>query len=739
METTAAAYETSAYAGDEGYVFVSYAHEDAALVFPEVGWLQRREVNVWFDEGIRPGATWRDEIADRITRCEAFVYFVSKQSLASENCIKEANFAIDHRKPFLVVYLDDSELPGGLKLYVNDRQAISVRSFAKERFRQKLLEGVLNAQQPPTPLQGGSRRSGRRNMVIATVFVVVAALAGMLLRTFSEDDRTTTASDASTDSSVAVMRFTTTGEDTRFSDGLSESLHNLLARIPELIVPARMSSWALTGSGLDAREVSGRLNVQFVLDGSVTISGEELRVDTQLVDGSTGVVIWTNRFDRTLSADSYFAIQDAIAHQVIEELEVTLSNVSRLALNNPNRTSDLRALEAYLNGRALLRLPYSDQDSDEAVELFQQAITLDPNFAEARAGLCDAHLAKFTARRDDAHYEAGEQACLDALALNGSLAEVVLSLGSLYRHAGRVNEALIQFDRARALMPNAARVLEERGRALRILGRMDAAEASFEAAIRTEPANWSVHKSMGNFLVRTGRSDEAIPFYKYALVLDPENRLVRGNLGAAYFNSDEFELAIETWEPILESGSHLVLVNYANALFYAHRFSDSVAAYRAALGAGNEDYRTWGGLAASIEQLSGRQSAQREYRTAIRLAREALDINPTDTLAISSLGLYYARTNQMALSRDQLERLDPATMNNPTDVFLLALAFVDLKEHAQAEAALARAAELGMSEVVVRLDPNLASWRAGLAQPTSPIHTTLNNSNTGEKPEDTTQ
>ena len=109
-----------AYKGDQPYIFVSYAHDDAELVYPEIIRLKKQGFNIWYDEGINPGASWRDELADRISRCDLFVYFVTPRSIKSNNCKKEVNYAIDHDKPLIAVHLEHAELAGGIGAITGD-------------------------------------------------------------------------------------------------------------------------------------------------------------------------------------------------------------------------------------------------------------------------------------------------------------------------------------------------------------------------------------------------------------------------------------------------------------------------------------------------------------------------------------------------------------------------------------------------------------------------------------------
>ena len=100
-----------AYDGDEPYIFVSYSHEDTALVHPQIRWLQDQGFNIVWDEGISPGAVWRRQIAEAIRGCSLLLYFTTPNSVESEHCIREVDFALDeHHRPVLPVHLIETVL-----------------------------------------------------------------------------------------------------------------------------------------------------------------------------------------------------------------------------------------------------------------------------------------------------------------------------------------------------------------------------------------------------------------------------------------------------------------------------------------------------------------------------------------------------------------------------------------------------------------------------------------------------
>jgi Tol biopolymer transport system component len=141
-----------AYDGVEPYIFVTYAHEDVELVYPHIRWLQEQDFNIWWDEGISPGASWRTELADAIQGCSLLLYFVTPQSVVSDHCTREVNFALDqHRRPVLAVHMVETELPGALALSLSDRQAILQYAIEPKDYERKLVLAVATYVDQPVP------------------------------------------------------------------------------------------------------------------------------------------------------------------------------------------------------------------------------------------------------------------------------------------------------------------------------------------------------------------------------------------------------------------------------------------------------------------------------------------------------------------------------------------------------------------------------------------------------------
>lgn len=181
------------------------------------------------------------------------------------------------------------------------------------------------------------------------------------------------------DLSIAVLPFSDMspeGDQRYFSDGITEELLNLLARVEELRVISRSSSFALRNEDLTTPEIAAKLNVGYVLEGSVRKADNTIRVTAQLIDGRSDTHVWSQTYDRKL--DDVFAIQDQISAQVVDELKIELLEPTPTAA-----VTDPEAFEIFLKGRYALTW----RELPEAERFFEQAIAIDPDYAPAHAGL----------------------------------------------------------------------------------------------------------------------------------------------------------------------------------------------------------------------------------------------------------------------------------------------------------------------------------------------------------------
>ena len=189
------------------------------------------------------------------------------------------------------------------------------------------------------------------------------------------------------DKSIAVLPFENLSRDPEqnyFADGMTEEILTSLARLPELFVIARNSSFVYKNQPTDVREVSRQLGVKYILEGSVRRAGERVRISTQLVDGEAGVQMWAERYDGVL--DDVFGLQDDVTQQIVSALELRLSREQRAGRLVETGTAQVQAYDYFLRGREQV-LRYTQEANETARAMFEKAIEIDPSYAPAVVGV----------------------------------------------------------------------------------------------------------------------------------------------------------------------------------------------------------------------------------------------------------------------------------------------------------------------------------------------------------------
>ena len=348
-----------AYEGPESYVFVCYAHSDAAVVHAEIAHLQAAGVRVWYDEGIPGGLEWSESLAEHIENCAGFLFFVSPSSVLSAHCHREVSYSLDRSRAVIPVHIDPTELPKGLQLSLGNRQAILKYEYSEQHYRDRLLNALL----PMAARSAEPPQLSQRQTVTG--------------QSISRPQRETRPS-------IAVLAFANMSSDPEqefFSDGIAEDILNRLAQIPRLIVKARTSAFSFKGQNTDVRTIGTLLGVTHLLEGSVRKVGSRVRITTQLVATGEDVHVWSAQYDREL--DDVFAVQDEISRAVLNALNVHLLGAPEHRL----RTISTPAYNAYLLGRHHI----NHMNVGAAIESFERAIALVPDYADAHAALAAAH------------------------------------------------------------------------------------------------------------------------------------------------------------------------------------------------------------------------------------------------------------------------------------------------------------------------------------------------------------
>lgn len=556
---------------------------------------------------------------------------------------------------------------------------------------------------------GGAQ--GVHPMVYA-VGAVSALAVGMLAYLLTSGSQGNVAS-APPQESIAVLPFVNMSDSAQneyFSDGLTEEILNVLARISELQVASRTSAFYFKGKDLEITDIASRLSVRYVLEGSVRLSGATMRVTAQLIDGENGFHLWSETYDR--SSKDIFAVQSDIAQQVARNLKLVLSSASRNALARPP-TDNYEAYDFYLRGRDYLRRPQAEDNLENALRMFDQAVTLDPAFALAQAGICETRLLQYRRNTEPALFEQAERACHRALTRGRDSVEVLVALGTLHQVSGQLDAALEEFDRAIAAQPRFAAAHMGRADVLDLAGRTGEAEAGYKEAIEIDRGYWEGFQALGNFYFENGRYAEAVQQYQEVIRRTPDNASAFNNVGAAYFLMGDFQSAAEIWLKSLEIlPSMSAYSNVGTMYYYLGRFEDAIRMFQKAVDLAPERYLFRGGLADAMIQLPSRHSeALQAYRKAAELVDQALRINPGDADAMAEGARYRAALGEHERAA---QLIDAASAVDPGSYYLYynkAQVQIAAGELALAEESLMRAVELGFQRDLLAVDAAFAVLR----------------------------
>jgi serine/threonine-protein kinase len=329
--------------------------------------------------------------------------------------------------------------------------------------------------------------------------------------------------------SIAVLPFANMSSDPEneyFSDGLSEDLINSLTRVENLYVVARSSAFQYKGERVDVRDIGRRLNVATVLDGSVRKAGNRIRISAQLIDVASGFHMWSEQYDREWG--DIFGVQDEITQTIVEALKGKLSVTSGAGLVK-RHTDDAAAYSRYLRGRYYWnkREPAALR---RAIEYYDQALTLDPDYAVALAGKADCQvlLADYALIDQQQALESAKHCATRALKLDESLAEAHKSMGFvLALHDHDWVNAERHFQRALELDPHeAATRLAYALTVLLPLGRFEDAAAQTERAVELDPVTPMIVAGPAVVATYQRRFEHATRVFEEALELDPINPVV---------------------------------------------------------------------------------------------------------------------------------------------------------------------------------------------------------------------
>jgi len=370
-----------------------------------------------------------------------------------------------------------------------------------------------------------------------------AASTGEVITTSTETQSTAV---SSKDNSIAVLPFVNMSDDASneyFSDGLSEELLNLLAKIPELKVAARTSSFHFKGKTGDVADIGKQLKVAHVLEGSVRKSGNQVRITAQLIKADDGYHLWSETYDRELN--NIFQIQDEIATAVVDSLKLTLLGTAPIT-----KETDTQAYQLFLEARFFLRQGTLESIA-KSIDLLKQVIAIDDQYAPAWSALANSYLwyAGLGAMPISEGNSLADQAIEKALTIdpNHTQAYWVRSLSLIYNKY-QFNEGLDDALYAMKLDPGSGEAAELTGNAYQVLGQYDRSLKYHLIAVDLDPVRPSAYDSLGGAYYYSRNSHDAEAAYRKTISLSPEYTAAHYRLGRVFLMQGKLPEALQEME-----------------------------------------------------------------------------------------------------------------------------------------------------------------------------------------------
>ena len=657
--------------GDSKAVFLSYASEDSDSVARIADALKGAGIEVWFDKSeLRGGDAWDRRIREQIHDCRLFAPIISASTEARPEGYfrREWKLAVDRthdmseRMAFLVPIVIDgipearADVPEAFRSVQWTRLPEGQATPAFASRIAKLIGGEISdatAHKPPLPATTASparRRGGRPlSIVLGLMALAIAVGGGWLASRHASNQRTAQLGSvdqrqsATTEKSIAVLPFADMSEkhdQEYFADGMVEEIIDLLAKVPDLRVPARTSAFYFKGKSTKVPDIARELSVANVLEGSIRASGNRLRVTAQLIRADTGFHVWSQTYDGDLH--DVFKVQDEIANAVAQALQITL--MGGPLTRREGGTQNLEAYQLYLRALASSQ-SNSRPDLEEARGYLEEATKLDPNFALAWTAQAfnTIDLAWARAVPWDEAFDRGRQLAQQALQLTPELANGHRVLGYVYRtHDWNWAAARDEAQRALRSNPRYAEALLLAGQIATTLGRWDEAERYMRAAINEDPLNTFVLWNFATTLYRAGRYADAESWYERVIEKAPKFEWSHEYLAKTLLADGKPELALAQIQQEPTEGERLDILPMA--LYAVGRQAEADAALQSLIQKFADTDAFW--IAANYAYRNDRARAlqwlnraydQREAKVAIEIVGESLFKNVADDPAYKAL------------------------------------------------------------------------------------------------------
>jgi tetratricopeptide (TPR) repeat protein len=447
--------------------------------------------------------------------------------------------------------------------------------------------------------------------------------------------------------------------------GIAESLISSLAAVPSVTVLSRASVNEARLRVKDQAALTKDLGATYLVEGSVQESAGTLRVSLNLVRADRSIA-WGDSVEGKF--ERIFELQSRLASALTNALVIRVSANDRQRMNAQPTTSPV-ALAAYWRGRALLDRRDVNGNLADAIQAFDRAVTLDPQFGLAHAARAEALWSRFLESRDSATARDAVAAGTTALRLSPMSPEVHYVVAVTLAGTGQTDSAIQELEQALALRPTYEDARVQLGRSLARRGDIDRAIAEFRTITDARPDYAPPFTAMGLALLDAGRYEEAARAFEHVATLQPNNVLAQQQAGSAYHSLGDLDRALAAYNralairPLVSAYSNIGAIHHVRG-----EYAQAIEAYQQAVKLRPNFRETYRNLGDAYLKSGRARDARAAYLQAVARTRSDLQVNPRDARAIAALALYL----QKAGARDEaLARSVEASRLAPTDFEVL--------------------------------------------------------------------
>ncbi len=513
-------------------IFISYSSHDRAHALNLVERLRAEGYEVWIDKhGIEASTNWSAEIANALTDARSVLFLLSSGALASRNVAKELALAAELDKHIIPIELETVKLSGDFLYHLSGVQRVPI-SDADAILRALKRSDARTTQQAEKPAAANTKPEERLRLAVLPF-----------------DD-------------LSPQK-----DNEWFADGMMDELINTLGGLSELKVPGRSEVIYYKKVRPKATEIARDLNVRYLVEGSVRKAGEKIRITVQLTDTQTHEHIWSEKYDGTF--DDIFDLQESVAKKVTEALRLQLTPEEEKKIEKKD-TENPEAYKLYLQG-----CMYHDKHTlgsyERAIELYTEALRLDPNFTNAHVDITNVTLNyhRFYAR-DKKWLAIAEEHIRHMQELLGDEPRVLFMRSSLALRSGDLQEALRLAKQSIVIDPNYEAAYQAMGWVYQELGMKEEAVWAWSESVRL---NENDRSDQFNYLVAINELGDrermkvaalaALPSYERHLRFTPDDINARANYANILSWAGEHERALAEAQKLTEVDDSITLYNLA--------------------------------------------------------------------------------------------------------------------------------------------------------------------------------